>query len=152
MLYRPDVQKDSKQYIVSWVGISQFEVITSAQNFGVQTEENGFQISEDFVLYRAFRPRSCCAMQQLRRWLREWRLIRHRYIFTWEFYIFDDFPGYLLTCNLTIRCIWYPDTNNDVIGCEQELVNPVLVNPNGDRIPCSAINTTPAGEQVASTW
>ncbi|KAI2605920.1 uncharacterized protein GGS25DRAFT_533110 [Hypoxylon fragiforme] len=36
-------------------------------------------------------------------------------------------------------------------GCEQELVNPVLVNPNGDRIPCSAINTTPAGEQVAST-
>ncbi|KAI2624860.1 hypothetical protein GGR54DRAFT_654590 [Hypoxylon sp. NC1633] len=36
-------------------------------------------------------------------------------------------------------------------GCDQESVKPVLVDPSNGQHPCSAINTTPAGEQVTST-
>ncbi|KAI1372908.1 hypothetical protein F4677DRAFT_238224 [Hypoxylon crocopeplum] len=36
-------------------------------------------------------------------------------------------------------------------GCDQESVKPVLIDPNNGQYPCSAINTTPAGEQVTST-
>ncbi|KAI0881668.1 uncharacterized protein GGS22DRAFT_54808 [Annulohypoxylon maeteangense] len=36
-------------------------------------------------------------------------------------------------------------------GCDQESVTPLLIGPNGAQYPCSAVNTTPAGEQVTST-
>ncbi|KAI1136175.1 hypothetical protein F5Y05DRAFT_113097 [Hypoxylon sp. FL0543] len=36
-------------------------------------------------------------------------------------------------------------------GCEQESVKPVLLDPSGSQHPCSAVNTTPAGQQVTST-
>lgn len=36
-------------------------------------------------------------------------------------------------------------------GCEQESVKPILLDPTGNQHPCSAVNTTPAGEQVTST-
>ncbi|KAI2466668.1 hypothetical protein F4781DRAFT_345952 [Annulohypoxylon bovei var. microspora] len=36
-------------------------------------------------------------------------------------------------------------------GCDQESVTPLLIDPNGAQHPCSAVNTTPAGEQVTST-
>ncbi|OTB01475.1 hypothetical protein M426DRAFT_266203 [Hypoxylon sp. CI-4A] len=36
-------------------------------------------------------------------------------------------------------------------GCDQESVTPVLLDPNNKQHPCSAVNTTPAGEQVTST-
>ncbi|KAI1767325.1 hypothetical protein GGR53DRAFT_123575 [Hypoxylon sp. FL1150] len=36
-------------------------------------------------------------------------------------------------------------------GCEQETVKPVLLDPSGSQHPCSAVSTTPAGEQVTST-
>ncbi|KAI1773579.1 hypothetical protein F4818DRAFT_116471 [Hypoxylon cercidicola] len=36
-------------------------------------------------------------------------------------------------------------------GCDQETVKPVLLDPSGNQHPCSAVNTTPAGEQVTST-
>ncbi|KAK1750798.1 hypothetical protein QBC47DRAFT_86886 [Echria macrotheca] len=36
-------------------------------------------------------------------------------------------------------------------GCTQETINPVLVGPDGSEYACSAIRTTPAGQQVTST-
>ncbi|XXH03349.1 hypothetical protein Hte_009747 [Hypoxylon texense] len=36
-------------------------------------------------------------------------------------------------------------------GCEPETVKPVLLDPSGNQHPCSAVNTTPDGEQVTST-
>ncbi|KAI1344678.1 hypothetical protein F5Y15DRAFT_756 [Xylariaceae sp. FL0016] len=36
-------------------------------------------------------------------------------------------------------------------GCEQETINPILVAPSGDQYPCSAVTTTPEGEEVTSS-
>ncbi|KAI0842463.1 hypothetical protein F5Y06DRAFT_128052 [Hypoxylon sp. FL0890] len=36
-------------------------------------------------------------------------------------------------------------------GCEQESVKPILLDPSGGQHPCSAVNTTPSGQQVTST-
>ncbi|KAI6092012.1 hypothetical protein F4821DRAFT_254127 [Hypoxylon rubiginosum] len=36
-------------------------------------------------------------------------------------------------------------------GCDQETVKPVLLDPSGGQHPCSAVSTTPAGQQVTST-
>ncbi|KAI1462861.1 hypothetical protein F4805DRAFT_472071 [Annulohypoxylon moriforme] len=36
-------------------------------------------------------------------------------------------------------------------GCDQETVTPLLIDPKGIQYPCSAVNTTPSGEQVTST-
>ncbi|KAI1416119.1 hypothetical protein F5Y13DRAFT_206140 [Hypoxylon sp. FL1857] len=36
-------------------------------------------------------------------------------------------------------------------GCEQESVKPILLDPTNGQHPCSAVNTTPAGQQVTST-
>ncbi|KAI1207352.1 uncharacterized protein F4807DRAFT_435485 [Annulohypoxylon truncatum] len=36
-------------------------------------------------------------------------------------------------------------------GCDQETITPLLIDPNNAQYPCSAVNTTPAGQQVTST-
>ncbi|OAA66634.1 hypothetical protein SPI_01210 [Niveomyces insectorum RCEF 264] len=37
-------------------------------------------------------------------------------------------------------------------GCTQESISPILVDSDNNQYACSAINTTPAGEQQTSTW
>ncbi|KAI1441706.1 hypothetical protein F5Y02DRAFT_430826 [Annulohypoxylon stygium] len=36
-------------------------------------------------------------------------------------------------------------------GCDQESITPLLIDPKNIQYPCSAVNTTPSGEQVTST-
>jgi len=41
---------------------------------------------------------------------------------------------------------------NKRTGCAQESVKPALVDPAGHQYTCSAINTTPDGQEETSTW